>query len=1034
MLINNNSESQHTLSLFDQIKKRLFLFQLIVMVTACGQGNLRHSSDSTDTLTQEQRQLSENALKELVVADGLEVKLMASEPMIKNPTNIDVDELGRIWVTEAYNYRPNLNGNPINPEGDRIMILEDKDSDGVVETSTVFYKGPEINAPMGICVLGNRVIVSQSPYVWTFYDDNGDDKADRKEILFQGISGIQHDHGIHSFSAGADGKLYFNFGNKGESLRDKNNRVVLDQDGDSITTKKYKQGMLFRCNTDGSNVECLGNNFRNSYEVAVDSYGTMWQSDNDDDGNRAVRINYVMDYGNFGFADEMTGAAWPVPRTNMEDSIPLRHWHLNDPGVVPNLLQTGSGAPSGMIVYEGSLLPVQFRNQLIHCEPGHNVVRAYPVKKDGAGYQASIENILTGEKDQWFRPVDICVAPDGSLIVADWYDPALGGHGAGDQQRGRIYRIAPKGSRYKITKPDYSTASGTVVALQNPNLATRYHAWIVLQQMGVKAVPALEELWKSTSDSRMRARAFWALVKMPGGKKEKYITEAINQSDPDIKIAGLRAARQLNTNISGFVADLIHDNDPQVRRECALALHHNMSPESPKLWATLAQQHDGKDRWYLEALGIGAADQWDSFFKAYLRVVHDPTQNTAGRDIIWRSRTSTTLPMLATLATDPGTNWKSRQRYFRAFDFNKGPAKSKVLINMIADNKTSNTELNVLILHHLDPNDARKSVIANNALKKVLKAVYGTPSYIELVNQYEVKTESFRLLQLAIDSPSKDIAIGSIRVYLKFVGEKEGKKNIRNMVKGKDTIRAVKVLESIGRIGLSPMIDILQDVLLSKSYSKSLRLIAAENIGKSYGGEDRVIQLLQTKQLPEEFIPLTVAGLKEGRSNIYKKALSFLPGSVTRANENKGVTIKDLLVLQTNINRGLKVFRTNCSICHQVKEEGKDFGPRLTEIADKLPKEGLLEAIINPSGSVNFSFEASQLIMNDGSTMTGIIVSKTEKDITIKFPGGSVEKINGANVKGVKKIKESLMPALHESMTKQELADLLSYLSTLTRK
>ncbi len=181
---------------------------------------------------------------------------------------------GRVWVTEAYNYRPAINGNPTNPSGDRIMILEDNNGDGIADTAKIFYQGPEINAPLGICVLGNRVLVSQSPYVWSFYDDDGDDKADRKEILFQGIGGEQHDHGIHTFTFGPDGKLYFNFGNEGKTLRDKNNKPVLDQDGDEIGPKKYTQGMVFRCDPDGSNVECLGQNFRNPYEVAVDSYGT----------------------------------------------------------------------------------------------------------------------------------------------------------------------------------------------------------------------------------------------------------------------------------------------------------------------------------------------------------------------------------------------------------------------------------------------------------------------------------------------------------------------------------------------------------------------------------------------------------------------------------------------------------------------------------------------------------------------------------------------------------------------------------------
>jgi hypothetical protein len=107
-----------------------------------------------------------------------------------------------------------------------------------------------------------------------------------------------------------------------------------------------------------------------------------------------------------------------------------------------------------------------------------------PVTKNGAGYTAKIINILEGEKDKWFRPADICVAPDGSLIVADWYDPGVGGHQAGDQTRGRIYRVAPPGSNYTIPEENYSTPEEAIAALQNPNLQfaimpfTRFNKWV----------------------------------------------------------------------------------------------------------------------------------------------------------------------------------------------------------------------------------------------------------------------------------------------------------------------------------------------------------------------------------------------------------------------------------------------------------------------------------------------------------------------------------------------------------------------------
>src|SRR5690242_3426339 len=147
-----------------KVSQRLSLASLIFLsfiLFSCSNNSNKSSAKSTDTLTEAQQHLAENALKGLEVFNGLEVHTFATEPMLKNPTNIDVDERGRVWVTEAYNYRPEINGNPTNALGDRIMILEDNNGDGRTDTAKVFYQGPEINAPLGIHVLYNKVIVSQ---------------------------------------------------------------------------------------------------------------------------------------------------------------------------------------------------------------------------------------------------------------------------------------------------------------------------------------------------------------------------------------------------------------------------------------------------------------------------------------------------------------------------------------------------------------------------------------------------------------------------------------------------------------------------------------------------------------------------------------------------------------------------------------------------------------------------------------------------------------------------------------------------------
>jgi putative membrane-bound dehydrogenase-like protein len=623
----------------------------------------------------------ENAVAGLEVADGLEAALFSAEPEISNVTTIDIDHQGRVWVGEVKNYRK-FNGS--RPEGDRILVLEDTNGDGKSDKSTVFYQGRDIDSVHGICVLGNKVIVSALDKVQVLTDENGDLKCDKKETLFSGISGSQHDHGIHAFQFGPDGKLYFNFGNEGRQIKDKNGKPLIDLDGNEINNKRqpYQEGMVFRCNLDGSEMETLGWNFRNNWEVTVDSFGTIWQSDNDDDGNKGVRINYVMEYGNYGYKDELTGAGWQQKRENWESDVPSRHWHLNDPGVVPTLLLTGAGSPTGICVYEGRLLPKVFWDQVIHTDAGPNVCRAYPVTKDGAGYKAEIVNILVGKKDNWFRPSDVCVAPDGSLFVGDWYDPGVGGHNQQEVDKGRIFRVAPPGTKYTVPKLDFSTVAGCIEALKNPCMSARYLAYTGLQAKGQESLAALEKLAKDADNPRIKARALWCAGKLPG-QGQKAVTQLLNDANPDLRIVGIRLARELKLGLPPL-AGLAHDKAPEVRRELAIACHHSQDSQlAANVWAELANQYDGKDRWYLEALGIGADKNWDACLAAWLSKASTDWNTPAGRDIIWRSRAKKTPELIGKILKDEKTSEEEQPRYYRALDFFSKGEKEAVLKSLL---------------------------------------------------------------------------------------------------------------------------------------------------------------------------------------------------------------------------------------------------------------------------------------------------------------------------------------------------------------
>ncbi|WP_236620995.1 PVC-type heme-binding CxxCH protein [Rhodopirellula sallentina] len=718
-----------------------------------------HGDKGTEAATAINKRDPENAVEGIDIAEGLAATLFSAEPDLYSPSNIDVDHLGRVWVCEVVNYRHFRNPyNRVRKDGDRILVLEDTDGNGRADKKTLFYQGTDINSPHGVCVLGDRVIVSAGNRVTSFRDLNGDLKPDEKTLLFTGIGGVEHDHGIHAFTPGPDGKLYFNFGNEGHQLKDANGNIVVDKFGREVRDhgEPYQQGMVFRCDVDGTNVETLAWNFRNNWEVCVDSFGTMWQSDNDDDGNRATRINYVMPYGNYGYRGELDKSTWSVPRTGMHSDVSLRHWHLNDPGVVPNVVQTGAGSPTGIMAYEGDLLPKRFHGQLIHCDPGPNSVRSYVLQDDAAGYAGKISPLMTGSRDRWFRPVDACAAPDGSLFVADWYDPGVGGHRMGDTERGRVFRLAPAdhAASYAISTPDLSTVSGAIEALQSPNVSMRFLAAERLRKMGDGVIPQLIQFIEGSESPLHRARALWVLGSL---SPKQAIELASEDGDHRVRCVALRIVRQSAADAVEVASNFASDSSPQVRREAAILLRGEHSNAAAKVWSQLAQQHDGKDRWYLEALGIAASGNWDQCLEKWLSVVGDGWKTSVtGRDIVWRSRSKLTPNLLAGILTGPSLpQGDSELRYLRAFDFQAAsPEKDAALVN-IATSTNRTTDLRA--------NQWRPKVwiITDMSDKRVKRANDGhsvnDPDDISAMAGYLLMANEFETLGIVVTSTHRDV-------------------------------------------------------------------------------------------------------------------------------------------------------------------------------------------------------------------------------------------------------------------------------------
>ncbi|MCA9047740.1 MAG: NPCBM/NEW2 domain-containing protein [Planctomycetaceae bacterium] len=992
----------------------------------------------------------EDAVTSLDVAEGLEARLFAAEPMMFSPSNIDVDHLGRVWVCEVVNYRHFANqNNPAREAGDRIIVLEDTDGDAVADKLTTFYQGREIDSAHGVCVLGNRVIVSAGENVFSFYDDDGDLKADRKEVMFTGIKGVQHDHGIHSFTFGPDGRLYFNFGNNGEELHHPDGSIVTDLSGNEVrhVRKPYQEGMAFRCELDGSRVDTLGWNFRNNWELCVDSFGTIWQSDNDDDGNRGVRINFVMEYGNYGYKDEFTGAGWREPRTGWEQEIPHRHWHLNDPGVVPNLLQTGAGSPTGILCYEGSLLPERFRNQLIHCDAGPNVVRSYSVTADGAGYKAEVNDILNGTRDQWFRPSDVCAAPDGSLFVADWYDPGVGGHRQGDVERGRLFRVAPPKTAYRVQKPDLHSIAGAAEALKSPNVATRYLAFQKLKSAGADAESVLGKLFADDPNPRFRARALWLLGQIDG-RGRHWVETAIADDNSDIRITGVRLARRIGLDVAAVVAQLVRDPSPQVRRECAVALRHCASADKAALWGQLAVQLPSHDRWYLEALGIAADSDWDHCLEGFQQALAatDTDGGEIAGSLVWRSRGSQSakaiIGQVEKLATGPNVDDAAKDHiltYFRALDFQPAKNTAAAAASLLKPSKLNklNDKLAPVIvaesLQRLNIADFASNPDAQAALEKALTDLQGTAQFIQLVERFQLESHYPELLLLAQQKPADQVGVEAIR----SLQRNKQWRLLSAALKGEDRAAAVATAQVMGNSLDGAIAGVLMSVITDGGVAVDVRREAVRAVSQVNNGAKNLGELVEQKQLAAELSDAAAAALHAAPSRSTREiAMRLFP--LPPGKEGKPLPpITEFVERKGDVANGRLIFNTTgtCHKCHIVNKIGRDVGPDLSEIGSKLSRQALFESILYPSAGISHNYESWTVLLTSGTAVTGLLTSETDDSISIKPEDGLVRTFARSEVEEQVKQKISLMPAdLQKVMTEQEIVDVVDYLQTLKKQ
>lgn len=974
------------------------------------------------------QQPAPDALASLKIADGLEVTLFASEPMVNNPTAIDIDARGRVWVTEGVNYRHTRSGpqgQQPDPDADRVKILEDTDGDGRADKVTVFADG--LIVPMSVAVAGNQVYVGESPHLWVFTDVDGDGRADQKESLLEGFEGRDSDHGLHGLVLGPDGRLYMTVGDEGMD--------VTDRSGNRVAPFK---GVMLRVNLDGTGLTALADNFRNPYELTVDSWGNVFCSDNDIDGRRGVRICWILEGGDYG---------WRGP-----DSPSGDHWREDLPGYVPKILGTGNGSPCGIAMYEGDLLPERFRGALLHVDAGPRVLRAYHLSPDGAGYKGEPE-VIVSSQDQWFRPVDVAVHPDGSVFFADWYDAGVGGHRYSDNDTGRIYRLAPKGARpARAPQLDLESQAGLLEALQSPTPAVRFLAIEELMRRGDEAVGGLLAVAKRETGSR-RARAIAVLGRLQRGRKE--IRRFADDADARTRAQVLRILReQPDDEELGVILSAADDPDAHVRREVLLALRDVPTQKASEALVKLVRRYDGRDRFYLETLGLALRQREPEWIAGLFPAEVDDGREAALMELAWGLFRGESLPFLARVvehSTDDGT----RLRAVEALRSIADPAAGRLAARMVLEDDDASRRR--LALDILAANLAerwkglRQAPEIEEALGHGLQAPELQLAAIDAIRRAGVRSLTSAVLDLASDANAPEETRKRCLAALGELGATEAGPLARSLVDAERQLPdnpeydpqrpvgplAVAALQTLFQIS-GPTHDYVRGMISDRSHPNVLRRYAVRLVGRTPAGCHWLLDQAERRQLALELRGVAtqvVHGMND--KQVRARAAELLPLPTTAAGKTLP-PISQLVRRDGDAERGREVFlRENqdgalCSRCHRVRGRGEWIGPDLSQIGTKLAREALFDAILNPSAGIAHEYRPYALAMTNGQVLTGLIADETGRRLVLKTAEGERIAIDPSEIEEQAAQSVSIMPDnLAASMSEQDLVDVVAFLETL---
>ncbi|MEP7268623.1 MAG: PVC-type heme-binding CxxCH protein [Saprospiraceae bacterium] len=938
------------------------------------------------------------------IEPGFSLKLVAKEPLITDPVDIEFDEYGDAYVMEMPGY-------PLEDAQSKIILLKDTNADGEYDKRTVYAA----NLRMANSMMAYRkgFLVAAPPYLLFLKDTDGDYMADKTDTIMGGFSTGNLQHNYNGLIYGLDGWVYAaNGGNSGSPYwwPDSTHSIPL-------------RGNDIRFDIETKRLERLGRS-SGGFGITMDDFGRLFGTHN---------LHHI---SQLVFPDRYVAASvLSIPNTlknisDHEENGLARIYPIGEQeSRVNHPEQSGYFSGScGITYYGGGVMGEEYNQTVWVADVVLNLLHVDKIKLKGSELTASRvleKRDFLASTDRAHRPVNMNIGPDGSMYLVDMYrnviehpewipddmEATLDLHAGKD--KGRIYKIVKDDLPInKYTPP--GNVEELIAALSSDNQWQRKTAHRLLNEAELNQ-HQLGELKKNltSTNNLSRLHASWILNKKNALQTEELLV-LLADKDPGIRENALQLA-ETHLSVLPLLESTINatiDDNQRVRMQAALSLStitkSSFDANKEKIISALTKACSlPMDTWNIAAITL--ADKYDP------STLFNSVASGSGNN----------KDLLVSLANQSTADKSQLVIVFSLIEkiIKEDTLQDQILnaiIPKINDIGLAGT-LSPLISSLENKNNA--SIISTlSALRKNLKLPV-PPAYIKLSKS--------ALQELEANNLTDDEVVDR----LKFIPSFSFKESSKILFKYLDNTKSIAIQEAV----LKQLNDIKEKEVGQElvNHWSSLGPLARTQAGNillyRYMHHDALLTALETKKINIGEMNFDLERMRtlllwSNSDEVKKRAAALFKDSGVVSRKDALEKMKPALALKGDVEKGATVFTRICTQCHKFGDLGNEVGPILTEISRK-SKESILQDIVDPNAAVNTNFINHKLETKSGDIHIGIIDKETDQEISLKKMGGSMVTIPKKDIKELRSLGTSLMmEGLEGNMTLQEMADLLAYL------